>query len=73
MKRVVLITGASSGMGKVTALLLAGKGYIVYGAARRLGKMEDLRKAGIHTLEMDVTDETSMVSSIKTIIAEQGG
>ncbi len=33
-KKVVLITGASSGMGKETAIALAREGHVVYGAAR---------------------------------------
>lgn len=34
MTKVVLITGASSGMGKVTVKTLINEGYVVYGAAR---------------------------------------
>lgn len=36
MKKVALITGASSGMGKSTANILHSQGYTVYGAARRM-------------------------------------
>jgi NADP-dependent 3-hydroxy acid dehydrogenase YdfG len=36
MKKVVLVTGASAGIGFATARLLAENDYIVYGAARRL-------------------------------------
>ncbi len=39
MEKVVLITGASAGIGKATAKELISKGYTVYGAARSLGKM----------------------------------
>ena len=55
MEKVVLITGASSGIGKATALQLIGEGHKVYGAARRIEKMEDLVNAGGHALQMDVT------------------
>jgi short-subunit dehydrogenase len=68
MKQVVLITGASAGIGMETAKLLVENGFIVYGAARRLDKMQDLESAGIHLLSMDVTDEESMVKGVQKII-----
>jgi short-subunit dehydrogenase len=69
---VALVTGASSGIGKSTVLQLLKDGYIVYGAARRMEKMSDLKTAGAHILSMDVTDDASMVSGIQRIITEQG-
>jgi NAD(P)-dependent dehydrogenase (short-subunit alcohol dehydrogenase family) len=42
--KVVLITGASSGMGKETARTLIKEGYTVYTAARRVEKMKDLKR-----------------------------
>jgi len=41
MENIVLITGASSGIGMETALLLASQGFTVYGATRRQDKMFD--------------------------------
>lgn len=68
MKKVVLITGASSGIGKETAKLLVANGNIVYAAARRLDKMSDLKEHGVKLLEMDVTNDESMVGGIQKII-----
>ncbi|ETY75374.1 oxidoreductase [Lactiplantibacillus fabifermentans] len=70
--RVILITGASSGIGKATALKLQAQGNIVYGAARRIEKMTDLAAAGVHVLKLDVTDEATLVAAVKTIEVEQG-
>jgi NAD(P)-dependent dehydrogenase (short-subunit alcohol dehydrogenase family) len=72
MKKVVLITGASAGMGKETARHLVKKGYIVYGAARRVNKMQELQQQGIRLLTMDVTDDSSMREGIERILAQEG-
>ncbi len=71
-KSVVLVTGASSGFGKLTAQMLIDKGYIVYGAARRVEKMQDLIEAGGYAIKMDVSDEASVKSGIDQIVKEQG-
>ena len=70
-KKVVLITGASSGIGKETASLLIKNGYNVYGAARRLDKMNELKVLGVNLLEMDVTNDESMVNGIQKIIEKE--
>ncbi len=59
-QKVVLITGASSGIGKEAARLLSGKGYKVYAASRNLEKMEELKSSGVIPLSLDVTDEHSI-------------
>lgn len=71
MKKVVLVTGASSGIGKETAKLLVKEGFVVYGAARRIEKMAELKACGIKLLVMDVTDEDSMVDGINEIIKNE--
>ena len=58
--KVILLTGASSGIGYDTAVALAQQGHKVYAAARRVERMEPLRQYGIVPLKMDVTDEASM-------------
>lgn len=71
-KQVILITGASAGMGKEFAKQLLQEGHIVYGVARRLDKMADLRQAGVRTIRMDVTDDTSMVEAVEAILKAEG-
>lgn len=68
---VVLITGASSGIGHATALALAARGWIVYGAARRVDRMQELEAAGCQVIEMDVTDDASLRAGVDRIIREQ--
>ena len=70
--KVVLITGCSTGIGKVTAQHLAGRGWTVYATARRLSDVSDLAAAGCRTLALDVTDEASMVAAVRTIEDAEG-
>jgi NAD(P)-dependent dehydrogenase (short-subunit alcohol dehydrogenase family) len=70
--KTALITGASSGIGEATALQLAELGFTVYASARRVDRMSDLADRGIRTRSVDVSDDDSMVTLIKTIIAETG-
>ena len=70
--KVILITGASSGIGYDTAILLARQGHKVYAAARRLDKMESLRDYGIVIINMDVTDEMSMKTGVDMVIEAEG-
>ena len=65
--KVILLTGASSGIGYDTAVALAQQGHKVYAAARRVERMEPLRQYGIVPLKMDVTDEASMQEGVKTL------
>lgn len=70
--KVILITGASSGIGESAARLLLQEGHIVYAAARRLERMKGLEEAGARLLRMDVTDDASMREGVDLIMAEQG-
>lgn len=67
-----MITGASSGIGEATALLLKENCYIVYGAARRLEKMQALKAQGVNTISLDVTNEESTVNCVNAIIEKEG-
>lgn len=69
---VILITGASSGIGYEAAERLAKQGHTVYGAARRVERIEEMRGAGVHPLQMDVTDEASMQAGVKAVLDAEG-
>ena len=70
--KVILITGASSGIGYDTAAALAQQGHKVYAAARRVEKMEPLRQQGVTPIRMDVTDDASMEEGLKTVMEAEG-
>ena len=66
-KKVVLITGASSGIGKDTAKTLLGQGYTVFCAARRVEQMMDLEKLGGIPIKMDITKEEDLVAAVEQV------
>ncbi len=70
--RAVLITGCSTGIGRATAIRLAGKGWKVYASARRPESIEDLKGKGCETLACDVTDETSMSACVSAVEDAEG-
>lgn len=72
MAKTVLVTGASAGIGKATAIYLAQNGYNVYGAARRTEKMQDLKTYGVKPISLDVTKEESLVACVEHILKEEG-
>lgn len=71
--RVALITGASSGIGRVSALALAEAGLLTYATARRPESVAELQARGLRTLALDVTDEASMRAALRAVEAEHGG
>jgi NAD(P)-dependent dehydrogenase (short-subunit alcohol dehydrogenase family) len=70
--KAVLITGCSSGIGRATALRLAGGGWTVYATARRPETLSELQAAGCRTLALDVTDEQSMQTVVNEIERTEG-
>ncbi len=70
MSQVVLITGASSGMGKLTAEFLAKNGYTVYAGTRDADAKSD--DSSLKNIYIDVTKTDSINSAVDTIIKNEG-
>ena len=75
-KRVILLTGASSGLGKSTASYLSKKGYLVFGTSRNAPKPDTLSIPKNPTdpimIRMDVTSEQSIAEAISFIQSKVG-
>lgn len=69
---VILITGASSGIGKTTAKRLLKEGHTVYVAARRVDAMQDLQAQGAIPLRLDVTKEDDIQAAVSQLKANGG-
>jgi NAD(P)-dependent dehydrogenase (short-subunit alcohol dehydrogenase family) len=69
-RRVVLITGASSGIGRASAELLASKGYRVFGGVRAVATTRPL--AGVELVPLDVRDETSVKACVDEVRRRAG-
>jgi NAD(P)-dependent dehydrogenase (short-subunit alcohol dehydrogenase family) len=66
---VALVTGASSGIGRATAIALRSAGFRVLGTSRRGGSEGS---DGITMLACDVTDDESVVRMVERLLAEAG-
>ncbi|MEV0383534.1 oxidoreductase [Nonomuraea sp. NPDC050643] len=66
------MTGASSGIGRATALELLDAGHTVYGVARRVERMEPLRAAGGHPIGADVTGQADLERVVRTVLDAHG-
>lgn len=72
-KKTALVTGASSGMGKVIARRLIQDGYQVYAAARSVEKMNDLAQLGARALRMDISRDEDILAAVNTIVSQTDG
>jgi NAD(P)-dependent dehydrogenase (short-subunit alcohol dehydrogenase family) len=76
-QRTAVVTGASSGFGRLTAQTLAADGWRVYATMRNVATTNaaaaaDLKQAGTSVVELDVTSDASVDAAAKTILAEAG-
>jgi NAD(P)-dependent dehydrogenase (short-subunit alcohol dehydrogenase family) len=67
---VVLITGASSGVGQATARQLAQRGYQVFGTSRNPARAEAI--AGTQFLALDVREDESVAACVAAVIEQTG-
>ena len=83
MKKVIVITGASSGFGELTAHELAKAGHVVYASMRETTgrnapqvetakKFAAENKVDLRTIELDVASQESVDSAIQRIVSENG-
>jgi short-subunit dehydrogenase len=67
--KIVLVTGASSGIGKATAEHLAAAGYKVYGTSRRVGSAG---QQPFEMLSLDVTNDQSVTDAVDEVMRREG-
>ena len=73
-QKAILITGASTGIGRSMAELMASEGHFVYAGARKDKDMEELNAIeNIMAIRLDVTDQPQIDAAVKTIEAEGRG
>jgi NAD(P)-dependent dehydrogenase (short-subunit alcohol dehydrogenase family) len=83
MKKVIVITGASSGFGELTARALAKAGHIVYASMREIEgrnapqvdaaeKVSKESKVDLRTIELDVASQSSADAAIQKIVSDNG-
>ncbi len=69
---VVLITGCSSGLGRALATEFGKRGHFVFATARHLQDVQDLELEGLITLQLDVTNPSSIADAIRIVIDRAG-
>ncbi len=75
-QRAIVVTGASTGIGKAIALALDAKGFRVFAGVRKEADGATLRREATGTLTpllLDVTDESSLARAVETVTAQTNG
>lgn len=73
MSKIAFVTGATSGIGRATALELARKGYRIIATGRRADRLEELKReltdVPVYTLEFDVRDKDAVQQAVDSLPA----
>src|SRR5260370_4513157 len=69
MSQTILVTGASSGIGRATARLLAERGFTVFGTAR---KPDSTQSQGVTMVALDVRSDESVRACVAQVVAKAG-
>jgi short-subunit dehydrogenase len=72
MSQTVLVTGASSGIGRATARLLAERGFTVFGTARKPSPPDEGAKSGVTMVALDVRSDESVRACVEQVVAKAG-
>lgn len=71
MKRVVLVTGCTSGLGEALAKALSSAGFTVYAGARNPNKLK-IKASRLHPVKLDITSDRECELAVKKIIKDEG-
>ena len=69
-KKVVLVTGVSSGIGRASAQALADRGCTVFGSMRQLEHADPVK--GVKLVQLDVREQASIDDAVARVVAEAG-
>ncbi|MCS5565563.1 MAG: SDR family NAD(P)-dependent oxidoreductase [Methylococcales bacterium] len=72
-KGSILITGCSTGIGRVTAKGLRERGYHVFATARKDSDVDELRKEGFDAFQLDLADSASIRNAVTWVFEQTGG
>ncbi len=71
-QKIVLLTGASSGMGRAASLFLANNGFVVYAGSRDVSKLKELQSENLFGITLDITDKKSIDNAVNMIVKKHG-
>jgi len=72
-KKSILVTGCSSGIGRYCATTLHQDGYRVVASARHPDDVERLRQAGLHAVQLDLSDSQSITQGLQQCLEYTDG